>query len=118
MSRRLLPLTTHTSRGNGEDHAGATDVEGIDFEGSSKAVGQLATEVEAHAQTFVEIIELCKLREDPFAVGLGNAGAAVGHIEEDAAIAFTSTADGDVSLVGEFVGVMQQFTQYANQILQ
>ena len=107
MSRRLLPLTTHTSRGDGEDHAGATDVKGIDFEGSSKAVGQLATEVEAHAQTFVEIVELDKLREDAFAVGLGNAWSTVGHIEADATIAFTSTADGDVSLVGEFVSVMQ-----------
>ena len=107
MSRRLLPLTPHTSRGDGEDHAGATDVEGVDFKGSSEAVGQLATEVESHAQAFVEIVELDKLREDPFAVGLGNAGAAVGHIEEDAAIAFTSAANGDVSLVGEFVSVMQ-----------
>ena len=80
-------------------------------------MGQLATEVEAHAQTFVEIVELDKLREDAFAVGLGNAGAAVGHIEEDAAIAFTSAADGDVSFVSEFVGVMQQFAQYANEIL-
>ena len=77
----------------------------------------MATEVESHAQAFVEIVELDKLREDAFAVYLGNARATVSHIEEDAAIAFTSAADGDVSLVGEFVGVMQQFAQYADEIL-